>query len=116
MNKQVLSLGIVLSFAITACTGLGVQSGPTLSGQIAEEHGLGNLWGEPGTEASIQVAEIELRDDRALSDLWVEANDGSDWNGNTTEEAPRAAAVLEQLTLPHPVFGSSANRSQVLPK
>ncbi|MDH3199404.1 MAG: hypothetical protein OEM15_00790 [Myxococcales bacterium] len=116
MNKQLLTLGIALSFVTTACTGFGFQTGPTLTSQIAEEHGLGNLWGEPNYEAPVQVVEIELRDDRELADLWMEADGKSDWNGNTTEEAPRAAAALELLTLPHPVFGSSANRSQVLPK
>lgn len=116
MNKQVLTLGIVLSFATTACTGLGVQTGPTLTSQIAEEQGLGSLWGKPTNETPVQVMQLELRDDRELADLWVEADDGSDWNGSTTEEAPRATAVLEQLTLPQPVFGSSADRSQVLPK
>jgi len=116
MNKQLLTLGIALSFVTTACTGFGFQTGPTLTSQIAEEHGLGNLWGEPNYEAPVQVVEIELRDDRELADLWMEADGKSDWNGNTTEEAPRAAAALELLTLPHPVFGTSANRSQVLPK
>lgn len=31
------------------------------------------------------------------------------------QEAPRAAAALEQLTLTHSVFGSNTNRSEVLP-
>ncbi|MDH3624491.1 MAG: hypothetical protein OES69_05575 [Myxococcales bacterium] len=116
MNKRLLTLGIVLSLATTACTGFGLQTSPTLASQIAEEQGLGNLWGEANYEAPTQVAQIELRDDRELADLWMEADHKSDGRGETERVAPRAAAVLEQLTLPHPVFGSSADRSQVLPK
>ncbi len=116
MNKQLLTLGFALSLATSACTGLGVQTGPTLASQIAEEHGLGSLWGEPNHEPPTEAVEIELRNDPDLADLWMEPDTKSDWNGNTGDEAPRAAAALERLTLTHSVFGSRVNRSQVLPK
>lgn len=116
MNKQLLTLGFAFSLATSACTGLGVQTGPTLASQIAEEQGLGSLWGEPDREPTTEAVEIELRNDRELADLWMEADTKSDWNGNTTDEAPRAAAALERLTLTHSVFGSRTSRSQVLPK
>ena len=110
MNTQLLTLGIVLSLATTACTGLGVQTGPTLTRQIFEEQGLGNLWGEATDEAPEGVARVELRDDTELADLWMEADSKSDWNGDSTEEAPRATAILEKLTLTHSDFASDTLR------
>jgi len=101
MNTQVLTLGIVLSFATTACTGLGVQTGPTLASEISEEQGLGNLWGETTNEAPERAMRLELRDDSKLADLWIEAEGKSDRNGDSAKEAPRAAATLEKLTLTH---------------
>ena len=96
MNSQLLTIGIVLSLATSACTGLGVQTGPTLSSQIFEEQGLGNLWGEATDEAPEGVVRVELRDDTELADLWMEADGKSDWNGDSTEEAPRATAILDK--------------------
>ena len=103
MNKQLLTIGIVLSFATAACTGFGVQTGPTVAGQFAEEQGLGNLWSETTNEKPEQAMQLELRDDSELADLWLEADTKSNWNGDTTNEAPRASATLEKLTPTHPV-------------
>lgn len=104
MNTQLLTLGIVLSLATTACTGLGVQTGPTLTRQIFEEQGLGSLWGEATDEAPAGVVRVERRDHTELADLWMEADGKSDWNGDRTEEAPRATAILEKLTPTHSDF------------
>ena len=102
--------GIVLALATTACTGLGVQAGPTLTSQIFQEQGLGSLWGEVTDEAPEAVVRVERRDDTALGDLWMEADGKSDWNGDSTEEAPRATAILEKLTLTHSDFAVGSNR------
>ena len=96
MNSQLLTIGIVLSLATTACTGLGVQTGPTLASQIFEEQGLGNLWTEATDTAPEGVMRVELREDTELADLWMEADGKSDWNGNSTEEAPRTTAILDK--------------------
>ena len=103
MNKQLLTIGIVLSFATAACTGFGVQTGPTVAGQFVEEQGLGNLWSETAAEPQEHAMQVELRDDSELADLWIEAEGKSNWNGDTTKEAPRAAATLTKLTPTHPV-------------
>ena len=115
MNKQVLTLGIVLSFA-TACSGLSVQTGPTLTSHMVEEQGLGSLWSETTDPAPVGVMRADVRNDTKLADLWVKADNGSNRNGDSPDEAPRATALLDKLTLTHSVFGSDSNRSQVLPK
>ncbi|MEM7139250.1 MAG: hypothetical protein AAF500_21945 [Myxococcota bacterium] len=113
MKAQHLTLGITLALATSACTGLGVQTGPTLTSEIAQEQGLGNLWGEQAAPVASVPSEIDYRDDAALADLWVEGQEPVAESGN---EAPRAVSFLERVTLTDSVFGSDADRSEVLPK
>ncbi|MGB5811640.1 MAG: hypothetical protein WBG86_13975 [Polyangiales bacterium] len=113
MNTQHLTLGIVLALATSACTGLGVQTGPTLTSEIALEQGIGNLWGEQEAPVATIPSEIDYRDDSSVADLWVE---GEDQNAVDENEAPRVTTLVERLTLTESVFGSHANRSEVLPK
>jgi len=113
MKKQHLTLGIVLALATTACTGIGVQTGPTLTSQIAEDTQLGYLW-NPSEDNPNGIVEPHLRDDVRLSDLWVE---GEEQPARTAPEpSPRATNLLERMTLTDPVFASYSNTSQVLPK
>ncbi|MBW1830840.1 MAG: hypothetical protein DRH23_06080 [Deltaproteobacteria bacterium] len=44
MNKQLLTIGIVLSLGTVGCAGLGVQNGSTLNAQAENEQGFDNLW------------------------------------------------------------------------
>jgi hypothetical protein len=44
MNKQLLTIGIVLSLGTVGCAGLGVQNGSTLNAQVQNEQGFDNLW------------------------------------------------------------------------
>jgi len=44
MNKQLLTLGIVLSLGTVGCAGVGVQRGSSLNAQVQDERGLDNLW------------------------------------------------------------------------
>lgn len=99
MNKQLLTLGLVLSLATPACAGLGVQTSPTVANEIFQEQGLGELWGEGPDEALDTATSVEHRDERELTDLWVEADLNSDWSGDGAKEAPRAAAMLKNPTL-----------------
>ena len=82
--------GIVLALATTACTGLGVQTGPTLTSQIFQEQGLGSLWGEVTDEAPEAVVRVERRDDTELADLWMEADGKSDWTHRRATGAERS--------------------------
>ena len=112
-----IGLGIVLSLALSACTGFGVQTGPTLTSQIAEEQVLGNLWGEKeaeGPNGQVALAQDDHEHDEA--DLWIEAAQGqSDWNGygDELDATPRADRVLERLTLKDSVLISYDDMSGV---
>jgi len=44
MNKQLLTIGIVLSLGAVGCAGFGVQHGSSLTAQVQNEQGLDNLW------------------------------------------------------------------------
>ena len=97
MNKQLLTLGLALSFATTACTGLGIQASPTLA--VFEEQGLSNLWDERTDEALDPSMQVGHRDERQSADLWMKADRNPDWNRDSAEDAPRAAGILEKLML-----------------
>lgn len=117
MNTQVLTLGIVLSFATTACTGLGVQTGPTLASEMFEEQGLANLWSDNTDQAPENTITVEFRDESEIADLWIESEGNSDWNGRTADRTPRATNdMFVRPTLTRSVFGSNADRSEVLLK
>ena len=44
MNKQLLTIGIVLSLGTVGCAGVGVQHGSSLTAQVQDERGFDNLW------------------------------------------------------------------------
>ena len=44
MNKQLLTLGIVLSLGTVGCAGVGVQQGSSLAAQVQDGQGYDNLW------------------------------------------------------------------------
>ena len=113
MRKQHLTMGIAFALVASACTGIGVQTGPTLTSQIADEQALGNLWGERSEESPNGVVVEHDRNGVELADLWVE---GGDVQEKTDRRAPRASALVERLTLTESVFGSYPNTSEVLPK
>lgn len=111
MNTQHLTIGIALALATSACTGLGVQTGPTLTGAIAAEHNLDTLWGEADAPVASIPTEIGYRDD-SVADLWVKGADVQP----ETDESKGLTAFIERTTVTHSVFASNSNTSQVLPK
>ena len=113
MNKQALIVGIALSLVTSACTGLGVQTGPTLTSQIREEQGLNELWGERGQPSPNSTVSVEVRDEDT-DDLWMEARENVEFNGHSGEPAPRAEALLDRLILTDSEFGVYSNTSEIL--
>lgn len=112
MNTQHLTIGIALALATSACTGLGVQTGPTLTSEIAAEQSLGNLWGEEEAPVASIPSAIDYRDDSSLADLWVEGQDVE----AEEDETRGITAFIQRTTLTDSVFASNANTSEVLPK
>lgn len=80
MNKQLLSIGIILSLGTVGCAGFGVQQSSSLSGQIHQEQGLDNLWAAK-EQPSAGGLEAPRYANRSVLDLW----DGA-------EQAPEGAA------------------------
>ena len=89
MNKQLLTIGIVLSLGTVGCAGLGVQHGSSLTAQVQNEQGLDNLW-VASEKASTEGLEAPVYAEQGLGALW-----------NTHEEAETSAGAI----------GSYANRS-----
>lgn len=78
MNKQLLTLGIILSLGTIGCAGFGVQQGSSLTAQIQNEQGLDEFWSS-SEDAPTQGLESPRYADQALGGLWhgnVEAPDG----------------------------------------
>ncbi|MEM8608565.1 MAG: hypothetical protein AAGF92_15790 [Myxococcota bacterium] len=112
MNKQHLTLGIALALATSACTGLGVQTGPTVTSAIAAEQTLDTLWGEEDAPVASVASEIDYRDDSSVADLWVEGTDVE----AKRDESKGLTAFIQRTTLTDSVFASDSNTSEVLPK
>ena len=117
MNRQVLTLGIVLSFGSVGCAGLGVQQGPSLTAQRQTEDGVDKLW---STTAKVPVGALEAplyaeqdlgglwnhsmeatsvveapsRQDRVSGDLWNPVSVSRSW-----ETGPAAATNLQFVNL-----------------
>ena len=112
MTKSQLTLGIVLALATSACTGLGVQTGPTVASAIAAEHSLDTLWGEEQAPVANIDSAIDYTDDSTLADLWVEGADVEP----AADETTGLTAFIQRTTVTHSVFASDSNTSEVLPK
>ncbi len=69
MSKQLLTLGIVLSFGTVGCAGFGLQQGSNLTAQVPREQGLDNLWSST-EEAANQALEVPLYAEQGLGSLW----------------------------------------------
>lgn len=90
---------VALTLGATACTGLGVQTGPTLTQQLTGEMSVGdNLWAanEPQVPTDMELR----RSTFDTADLWMEADDRSDWNGDAHRYNPRARRVMDLLVVP----------------
>jgi hypothetical protein len=74
MNKQVLTLGIVLALGTAGCAGFGVQQGSSLSAQVQQERGLDSLWSS-SEEAPPGALEAPLYAEQALGGLWTRSAD-----------------------------------------
>jgi len=72
MNRQLLTLGIVLSLGTIGCAGFGVQQGSSLNAQLQHEQGLDELW-----SATENVPTQGLDTPR-----YVDQSLGALWNGN----------------------------------
>ena len=74
------------------CTGLGIQTEPSLASELVQERGLGDLWGvnqeQPDTRVS-PIDDIDNVDNERSSDAWLATDDDSDWNGQGASGQPR---------------------------
>lgn len=89
MNKQLLTIGIVLSLGTVGCAGFGVQHGSSLTAQVQHEQGLDSLW-VASEKASSEGLDAPVYAEQGLGALW-----------NTHEEAETSGGAI----------GSFANRS-----
>ena len=103
MNKQLLTIGIVLSLGTVGCAGLGVQHGSSLTAQVQAEQGVdglwfsaerpptqglktpryagqgvGDLWGTGEANAGLSQG-IEVETQRGLGELWNTAAVTRSW-------------------------------------
>jgi hypothetical protein len=69
MNKQVLTLGIILSLGSVGCAGLGSSQSSTLPAQVRSEQGLDQLWFAAPRPAS-EGLETPRYADQGLGTLW----------------------------------------------
>ncbi len=119
MTRSSLGIAIALSLATSACTGVGLQAGPTLTSQIVDEQALTSLWGEHTPDSPNGLVTLDAEHEHDEGDLWIEsANAQSDWNGygDPEDAAPRAERVLDRLTLKDAVFASDSYGAEVLPR
>lgn len=72
MNKQLLTLGIILSLGTVGCAGFGVQQSSSLTSQFQKQQGIDALWSST-EEVPGQGLETPRYADQSLGDLW---NDG----------------------------------------
>ena len=89
MNKQLLTIGIVLSLATVGCAGFGVQHGSSLTAEVQNEQGLDSLW-IAREEAPTQGLDAPAYAEQGLGALW-----------NNPEEAETSGGAI----------GSYAHRS-----
>ena len=86
------------------CSGLGIQTEPTLAGEVmneaaseaAVENDLGGSSAYPGTDG-IDITPSRHEDRSQGGDLWMETTDGSGWNGDGDGKNDRRAPRIEQL-------------------
>jgi hypothetical protein len=69
MNKQLLTLGIVLSLGSVGCAGFGVQQGSSLTAQLQQDHGVDDLWSS-SEKAPVGALEAPLYAEQSLGGLW----------------------------------------------
>jgi hypothetical protein len=69
MNKQLLTIGIVLSLGTVGCAGFGVQQGSSLTAQLGNEQGLDDLWYST-QEASTLSLDAPAYAEQGLGNLW----------------------------------------------
>ena len=121
MNKQLLSLGIILSLGTVGCAGFGVQQSSSLTGQIRQDQGLDNLWAaeeqpsaggleapryanrsvldlwdgaEPAPEGA---ADPGYSQSRSGGDLWNSASVSRPWDGESSTRVRRDRGLSAQL-------------------
>jgi hypothetical protein len=97
MNKQLLTIGIVLALGTVGCAGLGVQHGSSLTAHVQNEQGFDNLW-VAREKAPTGGLHVPVYAEQGLSGLWDTQEEaetsggaivsygnrslGSLWNGN----------------------------------
>lgn len=69
MNKQVLTLGIILSVGTAGCAGFGYQSNSSLSAQLRSQDGIDDLWTAADKPVG-QGLETPRYADQTLGVLW----------------------------------------------
>ena len=69
MNKQVLTIGIILSLGTIGCAGLGTQHASSLTAQIREDQGLDSLW-MPARRQPAEGLETRHLGGEGLGSLW----------------------------------------------
>lgn len=102
MNKQVLTLGIILSLGSVGCAGLGVQHNSSLSAQIQSEQGVDGLWFVKQEPAG-QGLELPRYADQDLGGLW---NGTEEAAASAPSRAPRQWGGLGDLWNPSSVTRS----------
>ena len=102
MNKQVLTLGIILSLGSMGCAGLGVQHNSSLTAQIRSEQGVDGLWFVKQEPAG-QGLEPPRYADQDLGDLW---NGTESPGASAPSRAPRQWGGLGDLWNPSSVTRS----------
>lgn len=100
------------------CTGLGIQTEPSLASQLVQERGLGDLWGvnqeHPESRVS-PINDLDNVDNERFSDAWLATDDDSDWNGQgaSGQQSPRADRLLRTLMFTDEVMGTDTEVAQV---
>ena len=69
MNQKLLTIGIILSLGPMGCAGLGPQHASSLTPQIRDDQGLGNLW-MPAKRQPAQGIEMLHLGGEGLGSLW----------------------------------------------
>lgn len=71
MNKQLLSLAVILSLGTVGCAGFGLQQSSSLSAEFQKQQGLDELW-SVGEATPQQGLETPRYAEQELSHLWNE--------------------------------------------
>jgi hypothetical protein len=69
VNKQLLTIGIILSLGTIGCAGLGTQHASSLTAQIRGDQGLDALW-MPARREPAQGIEMRYLGGEGLGSLW----------------------------------------------